>query len=155
MFELSKRHRTHPFINVIKEFDDLGKGFDDLSHFFGVPTVQGLTSPGYIPPIELLEKENKYVISAELPGLEKNNVTIDLTDEDILLLKGEKQETKKENNEEIHFTEISYGSFRREIRLPSDIEKEKISASFKNGTIEISLPKTIKNKKTNKKIEIK
>jgi HSP20 family protein len=154
MFELITRNRRNPFLSTLEEFDGI-KEFNDIFSLFECPSKKKGNLTRDIPKVELLEEEDKYVVSAELPGVEKEDITLDITEEGILKLKGEKKEDRKEENSKVRFTEISYGALERSIQLPEDVNKEKINAEFKNGTIEISLPKKIEKKKCSKKISIK
>lgn len=107
---------------------------------------------GWSPAIEVFEKEDKYVVKAELPGLKEDDVDISVSD-DTLTLKGEKKTEHEVKEEEHHWSERTYGSFLRTIRLPSDVETKKIEANYEDGMLEITLPKMAEVKP--KKITVK
>lgn len=116
-----------------------------MDQFFSdvdAPTEQPFSSSraSYSPDIDIHEKENLLILTAEVPGLDKNNIEITLQD-NVLALKGEKkieEEVKKEN----YFRrQRSYGSFYRAIRLPVNVKEEEITAKLKNGVLTITLVK--------------
>lgn len=96
----------------------------------------------------MYEKENKYVIKTELPGMKEEDVDISVAG-DRLNIKGEKKAESEVKEEEYYRSERSYGSFFRSIDLPSDADTDKIEANYENGVLEISIPKTeaVKTKK--------
>jgi HSP20 family protein len=109
---------------------------------------------GSAPAVDLVEKENAYEMSVELPGLDENDVRLSLKD-DVLTLSGEKKEQTEEKKQGHHFSERRFGSFRRSFRLPDDVDQDKIAASFKKGVLTINLPKNPEAAKGEKKIEVK
>jgi HSP20 family protein len=103
------------------------------------------------PTVDLYEEKDDIVVKAELPGMEKDDIEVNLAD-NRLTIKGEKkqeQETKKEN---YYRSERSYGSFVRTLELPTEVQTDKGKAAFKNGVLEIRLPKTEEAK--NKEIKV-
>ena len=155
MFELTKKN-CHPLSRFSRDFDTLSRDVDDIFHFSGFPTLRGIDQPNHIPSIEMVEEKNRYFINAEIPGVEKENVSINLND-NILVIKGEKNEKKEEvdENAETYYSEISYGSFRREIKIPNNVDELKIDASYNAGVLKVSLPKLQKEEPKIKKIDIK
>ena len=109
---------------------------------------------GSAPAVDLVEKENAYEMSAELPGLDDKDVRLSLKD-DVLTLSGEKKEQTEEKKQGYHFSERRFGSFRRSFRLPDDVDQDKIEANFKKGVLTITLPKNPEAAKNEKKIEVK
>jgi HSP20 family protein len=95
----------------------------------------------WAPFMEMLDKEDRYVVKAELPGMKGEDVDISVSD-NILTIKGEKKSSKEVKEEDYHFSERSYGSFCRSITLPSSINIEKIDARFEDGVLEVTLPKS-------------
>src|ERR1700760_4847187 len=92
------------------------------------------------PAIDIVEKDNTFEISAELPGLEAKNIELSLSG-DILTIKGEKNEEQEEKTKDRFVSERRYGSFRRSLQLPSSVDATKIDASFKSGVLSVTLPK--------------
>lgn len=98
---------------------------------------------GWAPPIEMYEKEGKLVISAELPGLEKDDVKIEATDEG-LLIEGERKQEQEETVGGWRHSERSYGHFQRYVALPEGVELDKANAEFRNGVLTVKVPMTQK-----------
>ena len=126
-----------------------------MSHFHGLPTLSGLTKPSFSPSLQIVNNENEYLTSVELPGLEEKDVEISIDEDNVLTIKGEKKQEYKEEKNNYCVSEISYGAFRREIPLPQDIEKDNIEALFSRGILAIKIPKVKKKEKEIKKIEVK
>jgi HSP20 family protein len=93
-------------------------------------------------------------ISAELPGIDAKDIDVSVSG-DTLVLKGEKRQEKEENDKNYHFSERAYGSFQRSFQLPSSVDRDKVAVDFSKGVLTITLPKTAKAQKPQKKIEIK
>ena len=98
------------------------------------------------PAVDIVEKDNSFEITAELPGLDAKNIELSLAD-DVLTIKGEKKEEKEEKNGDRHISERRYGSFRRSVQLPSSIDAGKIEANYKSGILTIALPKSAEAQK--------
>lgn len=119
--------------------------FEDwLRDFFenGGRAVPSLLSETRFPKTDIAETENDYLISLELPGMEEKDIEVKLTG-DHLLVSGERKQEKKQEGKHFHRLECSYGAFQRTFELPTAVRKdpESISASFKNGMLEIKVPK--------------
>jgi HSP20 family protein len=93
------------------------------------------------------------VVKAEVPGMDPKHIDISLSD-GVLTIKGEKKEEKEEKEANYHLVERSYGAFSRSIRLPSEVQSDKINASYKNGVLKITLPKSEEAKKKEIKIKV-
>jgi HSP20 family protein len=104
------------------------------------------------------ETDKELQITAELPGVDQNDIEITLTVGD-LLIKGEKKseidEKKDERSRSYHRVERSFGSFQRRLSLPYDVDADKVQASFKEGVLTLTLPKPSEVQKSAKKIEIR
>ncbi len=112
-------------------FSELTKAFEDQ------PTRELATLS---PPIDVEETDQAYIVRAEMPGLDKDEFSVDFRN-DHLILRGEKKREKKEEKKYYRWVECSYGSFERAIYIPGDVDTEKIDAEYKNGVLEIHLPK--------------
>ncbi|WPX99436.1 Hsp20/alpha crystallin family protein [Candidatus Megaera polyxenophila] len=127
--------------------------FDDLfNELYSLPT-SFLSKSGMdlSPRIDISETDSEYKIEAELPGINQKEIDVKI-DNNILTIKGKKEDIKEEKEKNYHLRERYYGAFQRSISLPNNIEPEKIKASFENGVLNISVPKS--DKRTPKKIEI-
>jgi HSP20 family protein len=131
--ELAPTRGSHdPFMTLHREMNRL---FDDV--FRGASLSPFMEGQFGWPKIELSETDKALMISAELPGMTENDVQIEIAN-GVLTIRGEK---KSEKNEGRYFTERYYGSFQRQIAL-EDVSEDKAQASFKNGVLTISLPKS-------------
>lgn len=95
----------------------------------------------WAPKVDLSETKDAYVVRAEIPGVEQKDVQVSLQNE-LLTIKGEKVKEKEEKDEHHHRTERSYGAFARAMRLPAAVDASKVAASFKDGVLMVTLPKT-------------
>ncbi len=107
----------------------------------------------WLPTLDVSETKNELVVRAEIPGIDTKDIDISLTN-DLLTIKGEKKQEKEEKGENYHLVERSYGSFTRAIRLPKEVQGDKISASYKNGILKVTLPKSEEAKKKEIKIKV-
>jgi HSP20 family protein len=99
----------------------------------------------WVPAVDVEESVEEYLIHAEMPGLKKEDVKISLA-ENILTISGEKKNETKSDNKRYHRLERTYGSFQRSFSLPEPIKADKIGASFKDGVLEVKIPKSEKAK---------
>lgn len=116
--------------------DDLMRGVDLFPALVGGSTPQA----AFNPRIDLAETETALTVSAELPGLDEKDVTVELEDE-VLTISGEKKAATETKEKGWYRTERHYGSFRRVIPLPTDVEADKAKAVFKRGVLSIEIPK--------------
>src|SRR5678815_4252445 len=93
------------------------------------------------PAVDLYEEKDDIVVKAELPGMEKDNIEVNLSD-NRLTIKGEKKQEEEVKKEGYYRSERSYGSFVRTLELPRKVQTDKVRAAFKNGILEIRQPKT-------------
>jgi HSP20 family protein len=106
-----------------------------------------------VPALDVFEEKDELVVKAELPGMEKDNVEVNLTDH-TLTIKGEKKKEEEVKEEKYYRSERSYGSFVRTLQLPADVQADKVKASFKNGVLEVRLPKTEEAKAKESKVKV-
>ncbi len=104
------------------------------------------------PRVEITELEDRFEVNAELPGMSRDDIKIELKD-NILSISGEKSAEREKKDRKLHICERIYGSFNRSFRIPSHVKGDEIKAGFKNGVLTISLPKEEEAKP--KQIEIK
>ncbi len=101
---------------------------------------EGLRSGMWTPAVDNYESNDSVVVKAELPGVEKDQISVEVKD-GILSLRGERKFEKEVKEESYHRIERSYGSFQRSFSLPVSVDQEKVTAQFKNGVLEVTLPK--------------
>ena len=121
-------------------FDHFLRGFD--RPFFG---------PRAWPAIDVAEKDDAVMVRAEVPGCKAEDIDISVHG-DTLTISGEKKDSHEEKGDGYYHVESSYGSFRREVSLPADVEQEKIEAVCKDGVLSITLPKAAKSKAVKVKV---
>jgi HSP20 family protein len=103
--------------------------------------VWGRTAAGRLAPsVDISEDDGNYVVTAELPGTKREDVTVEL-EEDVLTIRGEKRNEREEKKEKRRLVERSYGTFSRSFTLPANADAEKISASFKDGVLTVTIGK--------------
>jgi HSP20 family protein len=105
----------------------------------------------WVPNIDFSETDGHVIVRAEVPGMEKDDINITLS-EGLLTIQGEKKQEKEEEKENYRFVERRYGSFTRSVRVPSGVDADKIEASYNDGVLKISIPKSESEK--SRKIEI-
>jgi HSP20 family protein len=140
-----------PFLALHREvnrlFDDVFRGFDSRLPSFG----QALPFSRGWPSVEISETDKDIRVTAEVPGLEEKDMEV-LLDDDMLTLRGEKRSETEDKDR--HFSERFYGHFERRIPLGYDVEKDKVNASFKNGVLNVTLPKSLNAQSKVKRIAI-
>jgi len=92
------------------------------------------------PAVDLAEDDKSYLVTAELPGVRKEDVTVELH-EDVLTIRGEKKSEREEKKDRSHWIERSYGSFSRSFTLPANAVAEEMKATFKDGVLSVEIPK--------------
>jgi HSP20 family protein len=128
-----------------KPFEELGTLRHEMDRlferFFGEWPTWPKSDAGWAPRIDMGETGDSVTIKAELPGLEAKEVDVSIFG-NTLTVRGEKKEEREEKDEHYHLVERAHGTFSRVVRLPAAVDVEKIKASFKNGVLTITLPKT-------------
>ena len=139
----------HDLSNIREEMNRL---FDDF--FTGWPERRrGLLEGEWAPSIDVAETDEDIVITAELPGVDQKGVDITIVD-DVLTLKGEKKEEKEVKEKNYHRIERSYGTFQRSISLPTGVKADKAKATYKDGVLQITVPKAEEAKPKQIKINV-
>ncbi len=120
--------------------------------FFDSPGGTELAARRWVPAMDLLEEDDRYVLRADLPGLSEKDVNIEL-DERVLTISGERRSESVERKEGYHRVERASGRFSRSLTLPAGIEADAIEARFENGVLEVRIPKPEQRKP--RRVEIK
>ena len=110
-----------------------------MDEFFGRRT-RPWWSQRWFGSDEVVEEKDDIVVKAEIPGMDKNSIEVNLT-EHTLTIKGEKKKEEEIKKENYYRSERSYGSFVRTLPLPTDVHTDKVKATFKNGVLEVRLPR--------------
>jgi HSP20 family protein len=144
-----RRQRGGPLARFRDEMDDLfGRFFGDVGDW-PAPLMRAGT---WFPAIDVAEREDAVVVKAELPGLKSDDIEISVQG-NMLTIAGEKKEEEEEKEENYYHAERRYGSFRRDIPLPSGADADKVEATFKDGVLVVTVPKT--EEAQPKKVEVK
>lgn len=140
------------FLTLHREMNRL---FDDVLRGGAGGGPSGGSAPSSLlaPHMDVSETEKEIRIQVELPGVNENDVELALND-DVLTIRAEKKQERKEEREGVHISERSFGTFQRAIRLPYQIDAEKVQARFENGVLHVTVPKTPEQERT-KRIQIK
>ena len=153
-----------PFDDMERWFEDFFRRPLDMERWFDDSFRRSFFPPGFrhrlradlaeiSPSVDIYEEGDNVIVKAEVPGLEKEHLDIRLTG-DTLTISGEKKTEEKVEKKDFYRLERSSGSFSRTLRLPAEVQTDKAKASFKNGVLEIVLPKTVQAKEKVKKVTI-
>jgi HSP20 family protein len=145
------REEGDPFMTLHREmnrlFDDVFRGFD-MAPF---SSLSGMSRMASWPTVEVAETDHEVRVSAELPGMDQNDVEV-LMNDGVLTIRGEKK--SEVEDKERAFSERSYGRFERRLPLAWEVEEDKVNASFRNGVLTVTLPKSPKSTAQVKRIAI-
>ena len=143
----------HPFEDLRHEVDRL---FEDFGRGDWLRPLRPINLETILrqPAVDIAEKDKAFEITAELPGLDVKNVEVTLRNGNIIL-KGEREDQKEEKAKDYYLQERQYGAFERSFAVPDGVDTAKIDASFKNGILTITLPKTAEAQKPEQKIAVK
>jgi HSP20 family protein len=125
--------------------------FDRFFADFALPSI-AFEDTEWMPAFDVSETDKELIVKGEVPGMDKKDINITVSD-GMLTIRGEKKHEKKEENEQYHRVERRYGAFSRTMRLPHEVEADKVDATYKEGVLSIRLPKS--EAVEPKKIEIK
>ena len=132
------RWKPIPSLTSIRE--EMNRLFDDF--FAGWPEKRrGLLEGEWAPSVNVAETDENIIVTAELPGVKQDDVDITVAD-GVLTLKGEKKEEKEVKEKNYHRIERSYGSFQRSVSLPTGVQADKAKATYKDGVLQVTIPKT-------------
>lgn len=139
--DLSVSHNPTDFRNLMNYFwnfmDNSNSEFSDLS-----------------PKIQVTENKDAVKVTAEIPGINENDIDLKVSSDGYLSISGEKKNESVENTKDNYFSEISYGMFKRTIQLPWDLDYEATTARYNNGVLTVSIPKSQTEKQKFKKISV-
>jgi HSP20 family protein len=131
--------RWRPFRDLVTVQDEMNSF---LENFLGRPLARTeWIEDAWSPSVDISETKDNLVIKAEIPGMKKEDIEISIHDS-ILTLRGEKKQEKEEKDVNYHRIERSYGSFYRSFTLPASVKADKVKATYKEGVLNITLPKT-------------
>jgi len=159
--QVSKTSDWRPFEALRNQVDRLFHDFQ--TGFLQAPSYRSLLDMepfwrrdfgfNVIPAMDIVEKDKAFEVTAELPGLDVKNIELQLSD-NVLTIKGEKQEEKEEKAKDRYVSERRYGSFLRSLQVPGGVDADKIEATFKGGVLTVTFPKSPEAQKKQKTIPV-
>ena len=141
--------RWEPFGNLERFLDRRSRWFDWPRYYWHEPLIE---ERAYFAPLEVFDRDGQTVVRLEVPGVAMEDIDISMSD-GTLTIKGEKKQEKEVKEENYYCCERSYGSFRRTLSVLAGLDTDKISASYDDGVLEVTLPKAEATKV--KKVEAK
>ena len=143
----------HPVATLHREvdrlFEDFFRGFD---RFPTLPFREEQLAE-FTPKIDVSENDKEVEVAVEVPGMDQNDIEVNLKD-DVLTIKGEKKQEKEEKGKEFYHVERIYGSFYRSLQIPCEVKQDQVKAVFKKGVLKINLPKSEKARENVRKIDV-
>jgi HSP20 family protein len=153
--------RPENMLSTLRE--EMDHMFDRLSRgFMGLPSIR--RAPDWesdlhslldvrVPAVDIAETDKGFRITAELPGMKKEDVEVSVS-QGLLTIKGEKREEREEKEKGYYLSERRFGAFQRSFRLPNQADADRIEAKFDNGVLTLTVPKSADALKSEKKIKI-
>lgn len=154
---------SSPFEFMDRMTEEMDRWFDRVSRDFGFPRRSALSRGGFgalsrqgiwSPRVEAFQQGDKFIVRAELPGLKKEDVNVELTD-DVVTIRGERREEQQEEREGYYHSEREYGEFYRTIPLPEGVIGESAQANFRDGVLEIAMQAAPSEANRGRRLEIK
>jgi HSP20 family protein len=149
-----------PLESAERWFDELERWFEEdfrrpfsLMRPFLAPRLRTAGFTEIMPSVDIFEESDDVVVKAELPGMKKEDIEVSVTNS-TMTISGEKKQEEKVERKNYHRVERSYGSFTRSFRLPTEVQMDKAKANYKEGVLEIRMPKSEEAKAKEKKIPI-
>lgn len=140
--------RWSPWRDILSVQDEMNRLFN------GLVTNRG-TSTGaedWVPSVDISETDDGFIVTADVPGMNADDIKISVAN-NVLTLRGEKKNVREDKGENFHKVERAFGSFERTFSLPSGVEAESIRAKYKDGVLEVRLPKSKEAKPQEIKVE--
>jgi len=145
----------------LSPFDEIERMFENFStqgwlrpFHWDMPVLSDVSMPldRKIPNVDIVDRDEEVVVKAEMPGVDKKDLDISISD-NYLTIKGSSSHEEKEDRDDYYHCEISKGAYMRTVSLPAEVNEEKIKATFKDGMLEIKMPKLKKTKKQSIKVD--
>lgn len=132
----------------------LRREFNDMFDRFWSGALEPMQFGKWTPAVDISETGESVLVQAEVPGLEPAEIDVSL-EGNVLTIRGEKKDQREEKGENFHRVERQYGTFIRSIQLPTEVVADQVTASFKNGVLEVRLPKSEEAKPKRVAIDVK
>ena len=133
--------------NPFRELEDMSSRLNRMLAWptFGAGNKESIIAHSWAPAVDIAETETEYLVKAEIPEVKKEDVKV-VDQNGVLSVSGERRSEKEEKGKKFHRVEREYGSFARSFQLPDDVDDTKIAADFKDGMLQVHLPKSDKAK---------
>ncbi|MDA8325341.1 MAG: Hsp20/alpha crystallin family protein [Nitrospiraceae bacterium] len=154
--ELARKEQARaisPFEHLERQFEEFFRRPFPMLRQPWWPARRVFEAEELSPSVDIFEDAGDIVLKAELPGMSKQDITVDLTDH-IITISGEKKKEEKIEDKNFYRVERSYGAFTRSFELPSDVKADQVKAKFHDGVLEVRLPKTEEAKRKAKSVPI-
>ncbi len=138
-------------MNPFSEFDRLSEMLDRV---VGAPSQYGAANGGSVLPMDIMEKEGSLVIQTAMPGINPDEIDISI-EGDVLSIKGEHRQEEELKEAKIYRREVVRGEMTRSVRLPENLDLEKVEADFNNGMVTITIPRSVEEKPKAIKVPVK
>jgi len=149
----ARRENDSPVMAIQSEMNRMfDQFFNDPFTLLPLSSMRNVSE--FLPRVDVSETDESMLVTAELPGMEEKDIQISL-ENDALQISGEKKNDVEAEGKNFHRVERSYGSFQRVIPLVTEVDEDKVNATFKNGVLTVTLPKTPAASKQARKISIK
>lgn len=143
--------------SLVRLHDEMDRWFDEAFKSFGMPSLVGGVEPRLPafqrPKIDICGDDNCYQISLDVPGLSEADLSLQVKD-DVLIIKGEREERSEDKEKQYYRVERSYGAFQRTLSLPDDANADEIKATLEKGVLKLEIPRRAEAKKDVKQIPI-
>jgi HSP20 family protein len=152
---VSPRTTNDPFALLRQMTSELDRAFDEpFWPGFRLASLRGVAAPaGWSPRVDVVEKDGRLVTRVDLPGVKKEDVSVEVND-GRLVLSGERKSETEEKKEDVYRCEREYGSFYRTVPLPEGVSLDDVKASFADGVLEVSVPLPTRQAAKARKVEI-
>ena len=129
---------------------------DDINRLFSTSLRRGSLENvnAFVPSLELREEDDKFLLRADIPGIERKDTDISVVG-NTLTLKGDRKAEESRKEKGYYYSERVFGTFQRSIELPSEVDSEKVTATYKDGVLEVVVPKSEKAKPKQIRIDVK
>ncbi len=146
-------HALTPFERWERQFEDMFRRPFSMLNQPWWPPRRVFEHMEPTPSVDIFEEGSDIVVKAELPGMNKEDVSVDLTDH-MLTISGENKQEEKVEDKNFYRLERSYGSFVRSFEIPTDVKSDQVKAKFHDGVLEVRMPKTEEAKKKAQKVPV-
>lgn len=148
-----RRQNQNPFYGLDHLRDEINSLFD--FSYGGLSEMdRGLLETSWSPAVDVYDSKDDIIVKADIPGLEKEDIDVTVEDNTVTI-RGEKKNEQEARTEEFVRSERFYGSFYRALQLPAHVDAGKAKASYKNGTLELTLPKREEAKPKQINVDVK